>query len=182
MPRLVVPMRWRRRILAHGVELAMQRQDQGAFSAMRRLSGVTATPCFLSCGDLVEQRLRIDHHAVADDRQLAAAHHAGRQQRQLVGDRRRSPACGRHCGRPGSGRRYRPARTASRRSCPCLRRPTGTRLPPHSPSDDCFPAPAFRTLDAGSRRPGPPSDKGSSGPRQGRTARPASSGKRPSTI
>ena len=55
-----------------------------AFSAMRRLSGVTETPCFCSVRDFVEQRLRVDDDAVADHRQLAAAHHAGRQQRQLV--------------------------------------------------------------------------------------------------
>ena len=49
MPRLVVPMRV--------VELSASRtasssrcsgRIKGAFSAMRRLSGVTATPCFLS--------------------------------------------------------------------------------------------------------------------------------------
>ena len=52
---------------------------------MRRFSGVTVTPWLLQPVDLVEQRLRIDHDAVADDRQLAAAHHARGQQRQLVG-------------------------------------------------------------------------------------------------
>ena len=52
---------------------------------MRRLSGVTVTPCFLSVAISLSKRLRIDHHAIADDRQLAAAHHAGRQQRQFVG-------------------------------------------------------------------------------------------------
>ena len=35
--------------------------------------------------DLVEQRLRIQHDAVADDRQLALADHPRGQQRELVG-------------------------------------------------------------------------------------------------
>ena len=52
---------------------------------MRRLSGVTADALFLELRDLVDQRLRIDHHAVADDGELAPAHHARGQQRQLVG-------------------------------------------------------------------------------------------------
>ena len=56
-----------------------------AFSAMRRLSGVTVTPCLLQPVDLLDQRLRIEHDAIADDRQLARPHHAGGQQRQLVG-------------------------------------------------------------------------------------------------
>ena len=55
------------------------------FSAMRRLSGVTVDALLLQRGDLVEQRMRIEHHAVADDRQLARPHDARRQQRQLVG-------------------------------------------------------------------------------------------------
>ena len=35
---------------------------------------------------LVEERLRIEHHAVADHRELRGPQHAGGQQRQLVGD------------------------------------------------------------------------------------------------
>ncbi len=52
---------------------------------MRRLSGVIATPWRAEPADLLEQRARIEHHAVADHRQLAGPHHAGRQQRELVG-------------------------------------------------------------------------------------------------
>ena len=55
------------------------------FSAMRRLSGVTRDALLLELGDFVEERVRIEHHAVADDRQLSRPHHAGGQQRQLVG-------------------------------------------------------------------------------------------------
>ena len=38
---------------------------------------------------------------------LPAPDDAGRQQAQLVGGRRRSPACGRHCAHPGTARRHR---------------------------------------------------------------------------
>ena len=55
------------------------------FSATRRFSGLTATPCPFSFVDLVEEGLRIEHHAVADHRELRGPQHAGRQQRQLVG-------------------------------------------------------------------------------------------------
>ena len=36
--------------------------------------------------DLLDEGFWIEHHAIADDRQLASAHHARRQQRQLVRD------------------------------------------------------------------------------------------------
>ena len=73
-------------ILADRLELAMQRQDQRRVLGDAQIVRRHRDALFPERGDLVEQRLRIDHHAVADDRQLAAAHHAGRQQRQLVGD------------------------------------------------------------------------------------------------
>ena len=56
-----------------------------AFSAMRRFCGLTATPCCRSRSISLRQRPRIDDDAVADDAELARAHHARRQQRQLVG-------------------------------------------------------------------------------------------------
>ena len=46
---------------------------------------------------------------------------------------RRRRACARHCGRPGSAPPYRRARRASRRSCPCPRRPIGRRSRRHWP-------------------------------------------------
>ena len=57
-----------------------------AVSAMRRLSRPIDRPCPLSLVDLVGERPRIDDDAVADERQLARPHDAGRKQRQLVGD------------------------------------------------------------------------------------------------
>ena len=61
----------------------MQRQDQRRIFGNTQIFGRHRNPLLLELGDFVEQRVRIDHHAVADDRQLAAAHHARRQQRQL---------------------------------------------------------------------------------------------------
>ncbi len=63
----------------------MQRQDQrdvlgNAQTLGRDLHALAAEPA-----DLLKQRTRIEHHAVADHRKLAGTHHARRQQRELVG-------------------------------------------------------------------------------------------------
>ena len=76
----------RRIRLAHGFQFAMQRQDQRRVLGDAQIVRRHRDALFAERGDFVDQRLRIDHHAVADDGQLAAAHHAGGQQRQLVGD------------------------------------------------------------------------------------------------
>jgi hypothetical protein len=67
------------------IELAVQRQDQGGVLGNAQILGVDHHALLLEAYDLVAQGPRIDHHAVADDAQLAAAHDAGRQQRQLEG-------------------------------------------------------------------------------------------------
>ena len=71
-------------VLAEPVELAVQRQDErgvlGDLQAVRR----DVDALRLELGDLGDEGMRIEHDAVADDRQLAVAHDAGRQQRQLV--------------------------------------------------------------------------------------------------
>ena len=46
---------------------------------------MTETPCVSERVDLVAQCPRVDDDAVADDAELALAHHAGGQQRQLIG-------------------------------------------------------------------------------------------------
>jgi hypothetical protein len=51
---------------------------------MRRSCRLTSTPRFQAV-DLVAERPRIDHHAIADHRELALAHDARGKQRQLVG-------------------------------------------------------------------------------------------------
>ena len=57
-----------------------------AFSAMRRLSRRDRRrPAPASLSISLQQRPRIDDDAVADDAELARAHDARRQQRQLVG-------------------------------------------------------------------------------------------------
>ena len=67
------------------IEFAMQRQDQRDVfgdAQIFRADGDALAPEFR---DLIEERLRIDHHAVADHRELGGPQHARRQQRQLVG-------------------------------------------------------------------------------------------------
>ena len=63
----------------------MQRQDQRGVLGDAQIVRRHRDALRLQLVDLLEQRVRIDHDAVADDRQLAAAHDAGRQQRQFVG-------------------------------------------------------------------------------------------------
>ena len=87
MPRPVVPIFWPPAdCLAQLVELAMQRQNErGVLRDLQALRG-DVDALRLQALDLVHQMPRIEHHAVADDAELARPHHAGRQQRQLVGD------------------------------------------------------------------------------------------------
>ena len=70
--------------LARMVHRLMQRQDQrrgvGDDQRVRADFGPLAT----QQGDFLDQVPWVDDHAIADDRQLAGAHDAGRQQRQLV--------------------------------------------------------------------------------------------------
>ncbi len=56
----------------------------GVFSAIISVSGVISTPCPRGSLDLLDQMPRVQHDAVADHRQLAAAHHARGQRVQLV--------------------------------------------------------------------------------------------------
>ena len=56
------------------------------FSAIVSVSGLTLTPFPAIVSISSSSAPRVDHHAVADHRELAAAHHAGRQQAQLVLD------------------------------------------------------------------------------------------------
>jgi len=66
--------------LAQGLELAVQRKDQRCILGNAQSRGRHFDALFLELGDLVNERLRIDHHAIADDRQLAFAHDSGREQ------------------------------------------------------------------------------------------------------
>src|ERR1041384_186244 len=50
----------------------------------RSVIGCHGDALLLELTDLADQRLRINHHTVTDDGQLALAHDAGRQQRQFV--------------------------------------------------------------------------------------------------
>ena len=85
MPRPVVPiLRSPRAASRARSSAACSGRISVALSAMRSVSGPTRQALRLHPVDLGQQRLGVDHHAVADDAELAA-HQAARQQRQLVG-------------------------------------------------------------------------------------------------
>ena len=71
-------------VLAESVQLPVQRQDKrgvfGYFQAVRRHLDALR----LQFRHFRDEGVRIEDDAIADDRQLALPHHAGRQQRQLV--------------------------------------------------------------------------------------------------
>ena len=73
-------------LLARLVQLAVNRQDQADVLGERQRLRTHVDALRHHGVDFVQQRPRIDHDAVADHRELAAAHHARRQQAQLVLD------------------------------------------------------------------------------------------------
>ena len=73
------------RCLTQRVELAVERQDQRRVLGDAQIVARDADAELLDLGDLLGQRPRVDHHAIADHRQLALAHHARGEQRELVG-------------------------------------------------------------------------------------------------
>ena len=73
-------------LLPRLVELAVDRQDQADVLGDRQRLRTDADALPRHGVDFVQQRPGIDHHAVADHGELAAAHHAGGQQAQLVLD------------------------------------------------------------------------------------------------
>ena len=86
MPRRVVPIaRCRVGGFAQRVELAVQRQDQGDVLGDPQVFRADGDALAFQFSHLVEEGLRIEHHAIADHGQLRRPQHARRQQRQLVG-------------------------------------------------------------------------------------------------
>ncbi len=63
----------------------MQRQDQRDVFGDAEIFRADGDALALQFCDFIEERLRIEHHAVADDRELRGPQHARGQQRQLVG-------------------------------------------------------------------------------------------------
>ena len=87
MPRLVVPIRPSPAAPSRSeFELAVERQDQRRILGDAEIVAGDADPKLLHLGDLLGQGPGVDHHAVADDRELALSHHARGEQRELVGD------------------------------------------------------------------------------------------------
>ena len=74
------------RAFAMRIELAVQRQDQADVFRDLQIVGRDGDALPRELADLVDEMMRIEHHAVADDRQLARPHDARRQQRELVDD------------------------------------------------------------------------------------------------
>ena len=80
MPRLVVPMA-ALPVLAHRVDLAVQRQDDVRALADDEVAIVAEQAARLALVDLLEEHLGIDDHAVAEHAALAAAaQHARRDE------------------------------------------------------------------------------------------------------
>ena len=63
----------------------MERKDQRRVLGDAEIVAADGDTELFDLGDLLGERPRIDHHAVADHRELALAHHAGGQQRELIG-------------------------------------------------------------------------------------------------
>jgi hypothetical protein len=68
-----------------GVEFTMQGQDQRDVFGDPQIFRADRDALPPQFRYFVEECLRVDHHAVADDRELRRPQHAGGQQRQLVG-------------------------------------------------------------------------------------------------
>ena len=143
MPRPVVPIFFSPRRSSRARSSApCDGRISAALSASRSVSGEIVSPFARIASISAMQRPGIDDDAVADDRQLAGAHDPRRQQAQLVFDIADDERVAGIVRRPESARRHRPAPTASRRSCPCLRRPIGRRRRRRCP---CSPPPGRRT-------------------------------------
>jgi hypothetical protein len=76
----------RRRVLAQRVELAVQRQDQRGVVGNAKIVGIDDDALGGQPVDFADQRMRVDHHAIADDGELARTDDARGQERQLVAD------------------------------------------------------------------------------------------------
>ena len=86
MPRPVVPMRCSPAAASRSWSSSRcSGRISVVFSAILRLLGVDVDAPLPQGVDLADEVPGIEHHAVADDAELARAHHARGQQRQLVG-------------------------------------------------------------------------------------------------
>ncbi len=72
-------------ILAQCIEFAVQRQDQRDVFGNAQIVRADIDALAAELGDFIDEGLRVEHHAIADHRELGLAHDARRQQRQLVG-------------------------------------------------------------------------------------------------
>ena len=126
------------RRLAQRVELAVQRQDERRVLGDAQIVAGDAHAERLDLGDLLGRAPR--DRPPRRCRSPTACPCAPRRKAAATAYRwcRRRPAYGRHYGRPGNAPRHRRAPTANRRSCPCPRRPIGSRRPRHWPREKSF--------------------------------------------
>ena len=74
------------RVFAHAVQLAVQRKNEGGIVGDTQVFRGNLHALRFQTADFGDQRMRIDHDAIADDGELAGTHDAGRQKRKLVAD------------------------------------------------------------------------------------------------
>jgi hypothetical protein len=70
---------------ADRIEFAVQRQNERSVLGDAQIVRRHGNPLGAELADFVDQRARIEHHAVADDGKLARPYHSGGKERQLVG-------------------------------------------------------------------------------------------------
>ena len=69
---------------AQRVELAVEREDERGVLGDPQVLAADREPLLREALDLGDERMRIEHDAVADDAELAGPHDAGGQKRELV--------------------------------------------------------------------------------------------------
>src|SRR5690606_8401548 len=72
------------RVLAEAVELPVERKDEGSVFGDLQVVRANRHALRRQTLDLGYEGVRIENHAIADNRQLAWADDAGRQQRELI--------------------------------------------------------------------------------------------------
>ena len=67
-------------ILAQGLKLTVEREDQGCVLGNAQSSGRHDDALLLQLGNFVDQGLWVDHYTVADNGKFGFPHNSGRQQ------------------------------------------------------------------------------------------------------
>ncbi len=73
-------------VFAHAIKFAVQGKNERGIVCNAQVFRRDLHALHFQTADFSDQRMRIDHDAVADDGELAGTHDAGRQKRKLVAD------------------------------------------------------------------------------------------------